>query len=52
MNTELTPPQFRRTLASNMPAGFDATFAMVEALVADFWANEKTARRFLINTKD
>jgi hypothetical protein len=37
----LTPPPLRRTLASTVPAGFDAAFAKVKALVADFRANEK-----------
>jgi Alw26I/Eco31I/Esp3I family type II restriction m6 adenine DNA methyltransferase len=37
----LTPPPFRRTLVSTMPAGFDAAFAKVKQLVADFRANEK-----------
>jgi hypothetical protein len=40
-NKESTPPQFRRTLAFIMPAGFDAAFAKVKELVADFRANEK-----------
>jgi hypothetical protein len=41
MTAALTPPPLRRTLASTMPAGFDATFARVKELVADFRANEK-----------
>jgi hypothetical protein len=27
LNAELTPPNIRRTLGSNLPAGFDAAFA-------------------------
>jgi hypothetical protein len=37
----LTPPPLRCTLDSTMPAGFDAAFAKVKELVADFRANEK-----------
>jgi hypothetical protein len=37
----LTRAPLRRTLAPTMPAGFDAAFARVKALVADFRANEK-----------
>lgn len=37
----LTSAPLRRTLAPTMPAGFDATFARVKELVADFRANEK-----------
>ena len=37
----LMPPVFGRTHASTMPAGFDAAFAKVKELVADFRANEK-----------
>jgi hypothetical protein len=37
----LTPPYFRRTLASTMPTGFDSAFARIRELVADFRANEK-----------
>ena len=33
--------KLRRTPAPTMPAGFDAAFARVKALVADFRANEK-----------
>jgi hypothetical protein len=49
MNLELTPPQFRHTLAVNMSSGFDAGSramqlyaAKVKELVANFMANEKT----------
>src|SRR5438046_2594180 len=38
---ELTPPDFRRTLTPTMPSGFDAAFAKVKELVADFRANEQ-----------
>ena len=40
-NAKLTPPPLRRTLATTMPAGFDATFATVKKIVVDFRANEK-----------
>jgi hypothetical protein len=39
--TGLTPPQLRRTLALTMTAGFDAIFARVNELVADFRVSEK-----------
>src|SRR5207245_9245527 len=32
---------FRRTLTPTMPSGFDAAFAKVKGLVADFRANEQ-----------
>lgn len=38
---ELTLINLRRTLAPNMPSGFDAAFAKVKELVAGFRANEK-----------
>jgi hypothetical protein len=37
---ELTPPHFRRTIAFTMSCGFDAAFAKVKELVANFRANE------------
>jgi hypothetical protein len=37
----LTPAPLRRTLTTTMPDGFDAAFAKVKELVADFRANEK-----------
>jgi hypothetical protein len=45
----LTPPLLRRTLASTMPAGFDATFARVKELVPDcrYRPHIVTAMRFL-----
>jgi hypothetical protein len=38
---ELTPPELRRTRICTMSSGFEAAFAAVKVLVADFRANEK-----------
>jgi hypothetical protein len=44
-NMALTPTQLRRTLASTMPAGFEAASAKAKEPVANFWANEEIPRR-------
>ncbi len=52
VNTELTLPPFRRKLAANMPAGFDATFANVKQLAPAFLAKMNNSRRFFPTAKD
>ena len=41
LGSQLTLANFRRTLVSTMPAGFDEAFRQVKELVATFRANEK-----------